>query len=104
MRFVHSLLQTSFLFPSGFTVQMSQDDITGFEGDTLTSEVRLEGQLVGEVDIQLHLMTVSEFLSTPVAPPGFTVSDAAECMYRQHTYNIIWVGSYQSNSQLIIST
>ena len=63
---------------------MSQDDIIGFEGDTLRPEVRLEGQLVGEVDIQLHLMTVSEFLSTPVAPTDFSVSDAAECMHRQH--------------------
>ena len=86
MRFVRSLFPTGFLFPLGFTVQMSQDDINGFEGDTLRPEVRLEGQLVGEVDIQLHLMTVSEFLSTPVAPPGFTVSDAAECMCRQHMY------------------
>ena len=67
-------------------MQMSQDDITGFEGDTLRSEVRLEGQLVGEVDIQLHLMTVSDFLNTPVAPPGFTVSDAAESMCRQLKY------------------
>ena len=72
-------------------MQMSQDDITGFEGDTLTSEVRLEGQLVGEVDVQLHLMTVSEFLNTPVVPPGFTVSDAAERTCRQHTYICGWV-------------
>ena len=59
-------------------MQMSQDDLTGFEGNTLRPEVRLEGQLNGQVDVQLHLMTVSAFLNTPVAPPGFTVSDAAE--------------------------
>ena len=66
----------------GFTVQMSEGDITGFEGDILRPEVQLEGQLVGEVDVQLQLLTVSEFLSTSVAPPGFTVSDAVECMCR----------------------
>ena len=70
------------LFSLGFTVQMSEGDITGFEGDILRPEVQLEGQLVGEVDVQPQLLTVSEFLSTSVAPPGFTVSDAAECMCR----------------------
>ena len=73
-----------YLVSLGFTVQMAQDYITGFEGDTLRAMVRLEGQLIGEVDVQLHLLTVPEFQSSPVAPPGFNVTDAAECTYR-HT-------------------
>jgi hypothetical protein len=62
----------------GFTVQMAQDDITGFEGDTLRPMVRLEGQLIGEVEVQLQLLTVSEFLSSPNAPADVTFNDAAE--------------------------
>ena len=66
-------------------MQMAQDDITGFEGDTLRPMVRLEGQLIGEVEVQLQLLTVSEFLSSPNAPADVTFNDAAECMQRHYT-------------------
>ena len=61
-------------------MQMAQDDITGFEGDTLRPMVRLEGQLNGEVEVLLELQTVSEFLSSPNASADVTFNDAAERM------------------------
>ena len=61
-------------------MQMAQDDITGIEGDTLRPMVRLEGQLIGEVEVQLQLLTVSEFLSSSNAPADVTFNDAAERM------------------------
>jgi hypothetical protein len=57
---------------------MAQDDITGFEGDTLRPMVRLEGQLNGEVGVRLELLTVSAFLSSSNAPADVTFNDAAE--------------------------
>ena len=59
---------------------MAQDDITGFEGDTLRPMVRLEGQLNDEVEVLLELQTVSEFLSSSNAPADVTFNDAAERM------------------------
>jgi hypothetical protein len=63
-----------------FTVEITQADIPGLEGSQLQVTVRLDGQIFGDVDVKLYLLTLSEFQSRPEAPPGYTLSkDLAEC-------------------------
>ena len=70
----------SIRLPAAFTVEITQADIPGLEGSQLQVTVRLEGQTFGEVDVELQLLTLSEFQSRPEAPQGYTLSkDLAEC-------------------------
>ena len=55
----------------GFTVEITQADIPGLEGDQLQVTVRLEGQIFCDVSVQLHLLTLSQFLARPEAPQGY---------------------------------
>ena len=52
-----------------------QADIPGLEGDRLQVTVRVEGQIFGDVSVELHLLTLSQFLAKPEAPSGYTLSE-----------------------------
>ena len=61
-------------------MEITQADIPGLEGDQLQVTVRLEGQIFGDVSVELHLLTLPQFLDRPEAPQGYTLSeDPAEC-------------------------
>ena len=56
-------------------MEITQADIPGLEGDQLQVTVRKEGQIFGDVSVQLHLLTLSQFLARPEAPSGYTLSE-----------------------------
>ena len=56
-------------------MEITQADIPGLEGDQLQVTVRLEGQIFGDVSVELHLLTLSQFLARPEAPQGYTLSE-----------------------------
>ena len=63
-------------------MELTEAEITDFEGEIIGITARLEGQIHGEVDVELLLLTVSQFQSLPEGA-GFTPSvDPAEGEYR----------------------
>ena len=64
-------------FPPGFSVKLTQEDNTGFEGNVVDVIVRLVGQIFGEVDVQLELLILSEFEQRNLGTIT-DVTDAAE--------------------------
>ena len=63
-------------------MELTQADIAGTEGDVIEVRVRLEGQIFGEVDVQLQLLTTSEVEQRNLT--GIPdIADAAErkCVY-----------------------
>ena len=60
---------------TGFTVELTQADTPGNEGDNKDITVRLQGFIFGDVTVELKLLTLSQFLSHPEAPNGYSLSE-----------------------------
>ena len=78
------------IFTAAFTVELVQSNTAAYEGENLDISVRLEGRTSGSVGIQLELLTLSQFLTRPEAPPGYTLSeDPAECKLGNFRKNVV---------------
>ena len=72
----------------GFTVQVSTIDPSNDEGKNLTINVRLDGQIFGAVDIELELLTVSEFEGRNIGPLPVAASGKNHAERKWHSWMI----------------
>ena len=56
-------------------MELTQADIPGIEGEMLPVTVRLEGQIFDSVEVQLELLTYSQFMSRDSFPSDFMISE-----------------------------
>jgi hypothetical protein len=92
MSLLHSLLLIGLLHllpdVQAFTVELTQADISGQEGDNVDITVRLVGQIFGKVEVELFPFTVDQFRNQSEYPSGFTVNDEAELSDFIHDGNL----------------
>lgn len=78
------IINTLYIFIAGFTLEMTETEITDYEGAIIALTVRLEGQLSGAVEIELLLLTVSQFQNRPEGDGFIIDADPAESEYSRN--------------------
>ena len=86
--YVHISLSYTSPCVSGFSVKVSTISPSGYEGDDLNIGVSLDGQIFGAVDIELELLTVSEFEERNIGPLPVAASGKNPAERKWHSWRI----------------